>query len=112
MTELDIFQNPEWFFGFLVISLVGSFARIAVNYKYTPKDFTVKNILLQIFFGLVICFAGEIILKTFNYQNYRVFLIFASFLSEDILLKIIKNKSPLLDKIFNKTTDKIFDNEK
>ena len=111
MTELEIFRNPEWLIGFLVISLVGSFARIAVGFKYSPKDFTIKNFFLQIFFGLVICFAGEIILKTFNYQNYRVFLIFASFLAEDILLKIIKNKTPLLDKIFNKT-EKFLDNEK
>lgn len=103
MTELEIFRNLEWLIGFLVISLVGSFARIAVGFKYSPKDFTLKNSFLQIFFGLVICFAGEIILKTFNYQNYRVFLIFMSFLAEDILLKIIKNKTPLLDKIFNKT---------
>lgn len=103
MTELEILRNPEWLIGFLVISLVGSFARIAVGFKYSPKDFTLKNSFLQIFFGLVICFAGEIILKTFNYQNYRVFLIFMSFLAEDILLKIIKNKTPLLDKIFNKT---------
>ena len=112
MTELEIFRNQEWLLAFCVISLVGSFARIAVNSKYFTKEFSFKNALLQIFFGLVICFIGEIILKQFSYDKYRVFLFFASFLSEDILLKIVKDKSPLLDKIFNKTTNKFLDNEK
>ena len=43
MTELEIFRNPEWLIGFLVISLVDSFARIAVGFKYSPKDFTLKK---------------------------------------------------------------------
>ena len=50
MTELEIFRNLEWLIGFLVISLVGSFARVAVNFKYTPKDFTIKNFSVELSF--------------------------------------------------------------
>ena len=90
MTELEIFRNPEWLIGFLVISLVGSFARIAVSYKYTPKDFTMKNFFLQFFFGLVICFTGEILLKTFNYVAFCLdFICWQIKLDEKYFLVII-----------------------
>ena len=43
--------------------------------------------------------------------KYRIFLILASFSSEKILAKLVKDESKNIDTIFNKT-DKLTDNEK
>ena len=109
--ELQIFQNKQWLIGFIIISIVGSVSRIIYNWKYSPKEVTYKNAGFYVFFGLVVCFFGELFLKAFEFQKYRIFLMVASFFSENILGKLVKNESEFIDKIFSKT-DKLTDNEK
>ena len=109
--ELQIFQNKQWLIGFIIISIVGSVSRTMFNWRFTPKEVTIKNTLFNVFFGLAVCFFGEIALATFGFAKYRIFLILASFSSEKILAKLVKDESKNIDTIFNKT-NKLTDNEK
>ena len=64
--ELQIFQNKQWLIGFIIISIVGSISRIIYNWKHTPKEVTYQNAGFYVFFGLVVCFFGEIFLTIGN----------------------------------------------
>ncbi len=109
--ELQIFTNKQWLIGFIIISIVGSISRIMYNWKHTPKDVDFKSTLFYVFFGLVVCFFGEIFLKAFEFQKYRIFLMVASFFSENLLGKLVKNEENIIDKMFKKS-EKFTDNEK
>ena len=109
--ELQIFTNKQWLIGFIIISIVGSISRIIYNWKHTPKEVTYKNAGFYVFFGLVVCFFGEIFLKAFEFQKYRIFLMVASFFSENLLGKLVKNEENIIDKMFKKS-EKFTDNEK